>query len=298
VEAPPPPAVSGPEATRLLVGPHGGKLGAPTKRYSIVIVTYQSAAFIEACLGSVLPTLGAEDEVIVVDNASKDDTVARIKKLGGPNVTVVANKENRGYAPAANQGIRKSKGEFIVLLNPDTEVHTGWLAAMAARLEEGVGAVGPLSDAITGDQFIGHYIPAGAGQGVDGLGNLVTARFKGQTLETKFVVGMCVVLPRHVLDRAGLLDDQLILGADDLDLSWRLRCLGYKLKIALDAFVHHAEHASFDARSQTETAALVAQSDALLVEKLRRYYGSSVPTSQTLWGCEIFSEALRRGPSG
>ena len=294
IDAAPPPAEPVQKATRLLVGPHAGKLGPPTKRDSIVIVTYQSAEWIEGCLNSVLPTLGAMDELIVIDNASTDDTIGRITRLGAPNVTVIANKQNRGYAPAANQGIRKTQGEFIVLLNPDTVVHPNWLKAMSANLGEGIGAVGPMSDAISGDQFVGHYVPTGAVAGISELGALASSRFKGQSVETKFLVGMCVMVPRQVLDSVGLLDDRMVLGTDDLDLSWRLRCSGFKLVVALDSFVHHDEHASFKKLPKAETAALVARSDAILLEKLKRYYGANVPTSQSLWGCDIFSEALAR----
>ena len=109
---------------------------------------------------------------------------------------------------------------------------------------------------------------------------------------------MCLLIPRQVLDKIGLLDDRMTLGADDLDLSWRMRCHGLKLEVALDAFVHHVEHASFGARPKEETTALVAASDAILVDKLAKYYGRNIPTSQTLWGCDIFEEALaRRGRS-
>ena len=289
-----PSVLSAAEQRALLTGPHAGKLGKPAKRFSVVVVTYNSAPWIEACLASVLPTLGKGDEVIVVDNSSADDTVRRVKKLRDLRVKVIANPGNFGYSRAANIGILKSRGEAIVLLNPDTAVTPGWLEGMAAKLGEGVGAVGPVSDAISGQQFVGHYLKAGMTPRVDQLGEVFARDFPGRSVETKFIVGMCVMLPRAVLDTHGLLDEALVLGADDLDLSFRLRKLGLKLLIAMDVFVHHEGQASFSTRSKTETSELIAASDAALVAKLHLFYGPTLPTSVELWGCPIFDEALAR----
>ena len=171
------PSVLTPDDQRpLLTGPHAGKLSKATKRFSVVVVTYNSANWIDGCLGSVIPTLGENDEVIVVDNASSDDTVKLVKSLKHPQIHVIANKANVGYAKAANQGILASKGEAVVLLNPDTTVTPAWLEGLGANLDEGVGAVGPVSDAITGQQFVGHYLKPGNAPKADQLGEVMRAR--------------------------------------------------------------------------------------------------------------------------
>ena len=287
--------LSADERRALLTGPHAGMMGSGSKRFSIVIVTYNSEAFIEPCLGSVLPTLGGEDEVVVVDNASSDQTLARVRSFRDKRIKVVRSGENLGYSKAANIGALKSKGQVVVLLNPDTEVFDGWLRQMAMRLDEGIGAVGPLSDVVAGQQFIGHYLPPDATLRVDKLASFASRELGGRTVETKFLVGMCLMLPRSILDQCGLLDENMVLGADDLDLSWRLAAHGFRLRIAMDAFVRHAGQASFATRPREETSALVALSDAALVSKLKRFYGQSVPTSMQLWGCPIFDEAFSRG---
>ena len=228
----------------------------------------------------------------MVDNASSDDTVKLVKSLKHPQIHVIANKANVGYAKAANQGILASQGEGVVLLNPDTTVTPGWLEGLAANLDEGIGAVGPVSDAITGQQFVGHYLRPGNAPKADQLCDVMKREFPGKGVETKFIVGVCVMLHRATLQAHGLLDEALVLGADDLELSWRFQRLGLKLIVALDVFVHHEGHASFATRPESETSKLIAASDAALVRKLIRFYGPNLPTSCELWGCPIFDEAM------
>jgi GT2 family glycosyltransferase len=110
-----------------------------------------------------------------------------------------------------------------------------------------------------------------------------------------FIVGLCAMLPREVLNAHGLLDEDLELGADDLELSWRLTRLGYTLAIAADVVVSHVGGASFASLPEEEVRARVRQSDARLVQKLRAYYGEEgVPCAENLWGVVAFEETLQR----
>ncbi|NBO60694.1 MAG: glycosyltransferase family 2 protein, partial [Flavobacteriia bacterium] len=89
---------------------------------SIIIVNYNVAYFLEQCLNSVFQSKGIQAfEVIVVDNRSSDNSVAMIRQKF-PQVQLIINQENLGFSKANNQGIEISKGEFVVLLNPDTVV--------------------------------------------------------------------------------------------------------------------------------------------------------------------------------
>jgi GT2 family glycosyltransferase len=102
----------------------------------IVIVTYQSGREIGACLDAALKT-GAE--VVVVDNASRDETGAEVRRRG---VRLLANDGNRGFAAAANQGVRALSTRFILLLNPDAVIERGVEALVAACSMPGVEAAG------------------------------------------------------------------------------------------------------------------------------------------------------------
>src|ERR1035437_7009179 len=103
---------------------------------SIVIVTYNSADYVEACINSIDARRGRAAyalEIIVVDNNSSDDTV-RILKERFPSVEVLENDENFGWGRANNQGVARATGDFIVILNPDTLVEEGWLDALIQPL--------------------------------------------------------------------------------------------------------------------------------------------------------------------
>jgi N-acetylglucosaminyl-diphospho-decaprenol L-rhamnosyltransferase len=102
----------------------------------IVIVTFNSAGDIGPCLDAALAT-GAE--VVVVDNASSDET---LRQVGTRNAAVIANRDNRGFAAAVNQGVRAMAAEYVLLLNPDAILQSGLEALRDACAASGAGAVG------------------------------------------------------------------------------------------------------------------------------------------------------------
>ena len=97
---------------------------------SVVIVSYNIRPLLARCLASIAAEPHPPDEVIVVDNASADDSVALVREQF-PHVQVIANEENRGFAVASNQGLRAARGTFLCLLNPDTQLFPGALDALA-----------------------------------------------------------------------------------------------------------------------------------------------------------------------
>jgi glycosyltransferase involved in cell wall biosynthesis len=257
--------------------------------FSIIIVTYNSSSTIRTCLDSVLQhTPGAE--VIVVDNASADETQSVLTEYGGC-ITKILNTENKGFSFACNQGIRMSKGEYVILLNPDTVVTPMWAEHMRAHFKPGVGAVGPLSNYVAALQKHVMYCREAVPEDItiDDLAKKLYDWNSGQGIRTKLLVGFCMAFPRSVLNEAGLLDENLILGNDDLDISWRLRQLGYKLIIATDAFVYHKGQVSFKTKDK-ESAGLLDESNRLFYEKLKSHYGpDNIPSPMELWGIDFFN---------
>lgn len=281
----------------LLLGPHVGKLGEGCVSVSVVVVTYNSAEFINRCADSVLAQLGEEDELIVVDNASADQTAGILADLAARDgrVRVSINPENIGYALAANQGALASHGKNVVFLNPDVEVGPECLSRMADLASDGVGAVGPLSDNVGGDQFVSFNLPSNLRPSHAELPAVVAQLHHRRWRETRLLMGFCLLVPREVLDRFGLLDEGCELGADDLELSWRLRRWGFELRIALSAFAFHVGGASFNTVGSEEKRTKVAASDASLLRKLRDFYAPRLlPNSQAIWGCSVFEEAMHR----
>ncbi len=108
---------------------------------SIVVVAYDGLSFTKAAVGAVLAHTEPPFELVLVNNGSRDGTLAYFHALrdslgGGRAVQVIENAENRGYPVAANQGTRAARGRHVVLLNNDTEVRPGWLAALLRCAEE------------------------------------------------------------------------------------------------------------------------------------------------------------------
>lgn len=256
-------------------------------RASIVVVTFNSAETIEACLRSIRAATATDHDVVVVDNASRDDGGDRARRLGA---RVIANAENRGFSAACNQGIAATRGEFVVLLNPDTVVTPGWLERLLAPLRGDVGATGPLSTFVAGAQKVGLHLGGAELPGDPAeAARLVAERNAGRTVETKLLIGFCLAMRRDLVERHGGLDEDLFLGNDDLEYSLRLRRLGYRLLVAADAFVVHLGQRSFRSLPSEERARLVQESTDALQRKLEAEYGAGrVPAPMELWGVDWF----------
>lgn len=264
---------------------------------SVVIVTYNNEDTIVSCVRSVLQSIQNRGEVILIDNDSQDATLDELHEIVQEcsNVRVVANQENRGYSAAANQGAQLASGTVLVFLNPDTEVYAGGLDRLAAiLLDESVGAVGPLSDGVYGDQkardhwsFVRKATPQFA--------RAIASRFEGQIIETKLLIGFCLGIRRELFLQLGGFDEAMFLGSDDLEFSWRLRIAGYRLLIVKDVLVHHRVGHSFAQLPSDERRRTTLESEDALRRKLQEYYGSlDGLTSEGIWGYPIFEAALRR----
>jgi len=270
----------------------------PAIDYSIIVVTYNSCQHLPSLLDSI-NQYSLKHEIILVDNASTDGTQEFLKQR--QDIRLVIKQENLGFSRAVNQGIAQARGKYIVLLNPDTRVTPGWLERMRFHfVDPGTGAVGPLSNYVAGLQKIQLYYnpPAGQAAGSEQIAETVSQRYRYQSIETKLLIGFCLMIPRQVMVETGGLDEDLFLGNDDLELSWRLRNKGYCLRVALDAFVFHQGQESFKTREKSVTDDLVQQSTDTLYRKLSGSYGRGmVPCPQELWGINWFtpSDEVYRG---
>src|SRR3990167_6945982 len=112
---------------------------------SIVVVTYKSRSYIADCLASLVKYAPKfAHEIFVVDNGSQDQTVEFVRQHY-PQVQVLVNRENEGFARANNRALARARGKFVLLLNPDAQVSAGALEALVARAEKlpKLGALAP-----------------------------------------------------------------------------------------------------------------------------------------------------------
>ncbi len=259
---------------------------------SIIIVTYNSSETITACLTSVLATVRANDEIIIVDNASSDNTVQIVESFASQNgkIKLVRNTENLGFSKGCNIGIKISKNPYVVLLNPDTVVYNNWLEKLTFHFGDPfVAAVGPVSNYAAGMQNFAWYLDENNIGALEKIDNELEKNHLHGRLEAKLLIGFCLILKRNILNEIGYLDENLFLGNDDLEISWRLRLAGYKLIISPDTFVAHLGQKSFESLSEDKREDLVRESTEALYKKLTEVYGKyNVPTPDNLWGMSWF----------
>lgn len=214
-------------------------------KLSIIIVNYNVKYFLEQCLQSVYKAIGNIDaEVFVVDNNSVDRSVEMVAEKF-PWVKLIANKENTGFSVANNQAIRISKGEYILLLNPDTIVEedtfekciafmdkTPDAGGLGVKMVDGKGKFLPESKRSLPTPSVSFYkifglsslFPKSKRFGAYHLGHLP----EEEVNEADILAGAFMMMRKEALDKVGLLDETFFMYGEDIDLSYRLIKGGYK----------------------------------------------------------------------
>lgn len=205
-----------------------------------MIVAYESGAQLARTIPALQTELGPDDELVVVDNASTDDSVRVARELA-PDATIVELSGNGGFAAGANAGAAAASGELLVLLNPDAVPRPGFGRAIRSPLLDGRGW-GAWMGLVTADDgtvvntlggalhFTGVAWAGDAGAPIpDGLA----------PAEVPFLSGACLAIPRATWARLGGLCERYFLYHEDVDLSLRLRLAGERIGIEPAAVVDH-----------------------------------------------------------
>jgi N-acetylglucosaminyl-diphospho-decaprenol L-rhamnosyltransferase len=240
---------------------------------SIVIVSYNTRALLEACLrslGAAVPGAHCLTEVFVVDNASGDGSAAAVRAQF-PEVRLIESEFNRGFAGANNLALPLCRGRYVMLLNPDTEVAPSALAALVAfmDLHPGVGAVGPrLLNPDGTPQPSGHAFPTLAGTALRLLLRhpLAPSRQQQRPEQARsdyechdWLTGACLMVRRAVPEEVGLLDEEFFFWWEDVDWCRRIRAAGWEICLLPTAQVTHVGAASGIAYSLDALRALEGQ---------------------------------------
>jgi GT2 family glycosyltransferase len=236
---------------------------------SVIVVTRDNLPFLRLCLESVLDAADRSIELIVVDNHSSDGTPAYLARLGelNPNVRLVMNEANRGFAAATNTGAALAAGEVLVLLNDDAAVGHRWLEPLIAHLDDpGVGMVGPTTNRTGNEAQVdtdyrtwGEFVRFADARG---------KRHAGEAFEIPTLTMFCVAMYRTLYEAIGRLDEGFGTGLlEDDDYSRRVRDTGLRLLCADDAFVHHFGETSFGRLVPSGEYGRLLQANQALFEK-------------------------------
>ncbi|MEE9420161.1 MAG: glycosyltransferase family 2 protein, partial [Desulfatiglandaceae bacterium] len=200
---------------------------------SVIIVNYNTAAFLKRCLNSLSSQGDFNLKVIVIDNAS-DDNSQELVRNEFPWVELVANKQNLGFARANNQALRFCKSKYVYFLNPDTEVQHGALVAMT-RFMDSHPEVG-----LAGNRIIN---PDGSPQ------SSVETRYPGQKHAREelkgleggiaWVLGASMIARARLIEDLGGFDERFALYGEEQDLCLRIRKAGWAIGHIPDAVVIH-----------------------------------------------------------
>lgn len=216
---------------------------------SVVVVNYNGAAAIERCLNALLDDpSGAENEILVVDNASSDGSDAIVERLAAvhDSLRLIRSETNRGYAGAVNLALPEARGEFVAVLNMDVVVSARWLEPLIDYLEANpdVGAACPL---IVLESDPSRINAAGQNIHPTALGfnrwlEQARERAGDQPFRVSGLHGAAFVVGRELLERLGGWDDSGFLYHEDVELSWLLRLAGRDIFCVPASTVSHDYH--------------------------------------------------------
>jgi GT2 family glycosyltransferase len=215
---------------------------------SVILLGFNRRRFIDDCLTSVLDQdLDAPYEVLFVDNGSVDGSPDLVRERY-PQVRVIENGRNEGYAEGNNIGYRASRGEFIVFLNDDTVVHRSWLRALIEAVQSSAEIAAAHANVIQPwyPEFSGIETRADATVAYTSEANrLGYIRYHklpsiDRLYDTVFLHGVCIILRRSVAEQMDyIFDPDFFAYAEDLDLGLRVRALGYRSVAVPQAVVYH-----------------------------------------------------------
>jgi len=210
---------------------------------SVIVLNYNAGELLLNCIESIKKSAYKNLEIIVVDNISTDKSQETCKEKY-PDIKLIQNNENFGYCEGNNIGIREAKGDYIIILNPDTIVESNWIEELISAYNKfGEGLYQPKILSLdkteilqsTGNML--HIFGFGFARDKGKNDNLV----KTDIEKIGYASGTCLFTSKEVLDKIGLLDSFLFLYHDDLDLGWRAAQMGISSFYVPNSIIYHVE---------------------------------------------------------
>ena len=241
----------------------------------VLVLNHNGERWLERCLRSLLACSTPGLEIVLLDNASTDGSVALARGLS-PRLRVLQNERNLGFCAGNNAGISYALGhgaDYVALLNNDTYVAPDWIDRLleVGESDPSIGILGPVQFAYDSDDFNSWTLTA--------LPKMLDALRRedspGVRFPVEWVEGSCLVAKRRVLERVGMLDPIFFTFFEELDLCRRARAAGFQIAIVPSSKIHHHRGGFFGQPSQS------AHRDFLLLRN-SMIYNSTDPTVSLL----------------
>ena len=237
---------------------------------TVVIPNYNGEKYIQKCLESLKKQSMKADEIIIVDNNSKDSSIEMIKNQEDASIRLIELKENGGFSVAVNEGIKASKSEFVILLNNDTEVHEDFIYNLYNAIKSDNNIFSCCSKMLRYDK---RNIIDDAGDGYTILG--WATKFGDGKEENKYnnkreVFSSCAgasIYRKSVFDEIGFFDENFFAYLEDVDISYRARIFGYKNYYEPSAKVYHIGSATSGSRHNEFKVKLATRNNIYLIHK-------------------------------
>lgn len=224
---------------------------------SIIIVSFNTIKVLDECIHSIYKSnLRFSYEIIVIDNASKDESVEMLRKKYS-EITVIENKTNKLFAKANNQGAHIAKGKYLLLLNSDTIVEKDNLEKLIMFLtisSDKIACVGPtvlnqdktlqssgyalpsISERVTMVFHLNHLVPKWIGRLILPIG---TPNLYDSNHKVGWISGCCILIRKEVYLQVGGLNEELQFYGEEPELGWKLKKFGYETWVISDSSIVH-----------------------------------------------------------
>ncbi|MCK4493958.1 MAG: glycosyltransferase family 2 protein [Methylococcales bacterium] len=226
-------------------------------KVSIIIVNFNAGDLICTCIASIIKETTVNDyEIIVVDNASSDNSIDQIKHQF-PSVKVIETGINAGFAAGNNVGFEVATGDYVLVLNPDTEITEAAIDNTLAYMENNTD-VGALGCKVLGDNqahqpsllrfpsllgiFINTFIPYSLMLKLDCLDRFHYDKIDLKTAQdVDVIVGCFMLVPRAVIQQVGGMDDDFFMFCEEVEWCWRIHQIGKKIRYLPNNTILHYE---------------------------------------------------------
>lgn len=230
-------------------------------------------------------------EIVVVENASGDDSASRIRSAA-PHVRLVESPSNDGFAGGCNLGVAHSKGEFVAFLNNDAKPDAKWISAAMSRFEESPRIAAVASRVLDWEGKRVDYIGAGLtwyGMGYKPHTGEPLPRLEPGQHDVLFGTGSAMLVRRGAFDALGGFDERFFMFFEDVDFGWRLNLRGWRFAYEPSSVVFHKHHASMSGYGSHKEQFLLERNALFALYKNigEESLGSALPAAMAL--------AVRRG---